>query len=71
MEFMTNRKLTALQTDNMSKDGFSTNCSFGVYFFYMQLYEYQILLAKPFIAGVILAHPIERYANGDVTAGVD
>ena len=34
-------------------------------------YEYQILLAKPFIIGIIFAHPIEWYPHGDVTAGIN
>ena len=37
MEFMKNIKLTASQTDNVSKNGCSTVYSFGIYYFYMQV----------------------------------
>ena len=39
--------------------------------FTCRLYEYQILLAKSFIIGVIFPHRIEKYPHGDVTAGID
>ena len=34
-------------------------------------YEYQILLAKPFIIDIFFVHTIERYPYGNVTASID
>ena len=34
-------------------------------------YEYQIILAKTFIIGIIFAHPIELYPYRNIMAGID
>ena len=70
MKLMTNKKLTALPTDNARKMFVMLIIVLAYTVFTCRSYEYQILLSKTFIIGFVFVDTIEQSLHGDITDGV-
>ena len=71
MELMKNRNLTASRMDNVRKIVLMLFAVFSSTAFTCKSYEYQILLAKPVIIGVVFTHPIEQYLHSNFMARIN